>query len=351
MKFLIVKTSSLGDIIQTFPVVEYLKSRFPDSQIDWVVEKPFAELVRTHPLIYRTLVVSTKKWRRIFPLVRNLKDIKQTLGELRAVHYDVLFDFQGNSKSGLITLLASADQKVGYACKSVPEWPNLLATNVRFDLPTGENIRQDYLNLARQFFKDAHSFTPQGIRLKISEEQKGYVNQFLGDRITKTLLICPGSTWRNKQISESTLGNLLQIISQNYTCRFLLLWGSQEEKECVEKLWKKFPHAEIVEKLALPTLQNLMEEVDLVLSMDSLPLHLAGTTSTPTFSVFGASLGSKYVPLGSEHRYLQGSCQYGKTFEKRCPALRKCGTGSCIRELSAETIFQSFQSHCEKYLR
>ena len=97
-KFLIVKTSSLGDIVHTYPVVSYLREKFPDAQIDWIVEKPFSKLVSAHPHIHRTIEVQTKKWRRsLFS--------KETLQEFRAFKhklstYDLILDLQGNMKSG-----------------------------------------------------------------------------------------------------------------------------------------------------------------------------------------------------------------------------------------------------------
>jgi heptosyltransferase-1 len=86
-----------------------------------------------------------------------------------------------------------------------------------------------------------------------------------------------------------------------------------------------------------------MDSVDLVVAMDSLPLHLAGTTKVKTFSVFGASLASKFKPAGKKHLTLQGHCPYGRVFEKRCPILRTCPTGACIRSLTGKAVFNAFK--------
>jgi heptosyltransferase-1 len=348
MKILIVKTSSLGDIIQAFPVLDYLRSRFPHAQIDWVVEKPFSELVQGHPAVSNVLYVHTKKWRKIFPLRENWRDICETFSSLRKVTYDVIFDLQGNSKSGLIVGMAKGIKKVGFGWNSVPEWPNLLVSNVKFDPPVGYNIREDYLAIPQQFFND-FTYVPQKILLNISEENQACVKSLLTSG--KTVLVCPGTIWRNKQLPEKTLIELLRMIQERFACRYLFIWGSSDEKEIVQRLHTQLiQNSQIVDKLPLPLLQNLMSQVDLVLAMDSLPLHLAGTTGTPTFSIFGASLALKYQPLGTQSHALQGSCPYGQTFTKRCPKLRKCSSGACIQELSAIDIFQSFQAQCSRYL-
>ncbi|SCA63497.1 hypothetical protein SCG7086_AS_00250 [Chlamydiales bacterium SCGC AG-110-P3] len=101
----------------------------------------------------------------------------------------------------------------------------------------------------------------------------------------------------------------------------------------------------ILPRLSLPVLQAVMNRVRLVIAMDSLPLHLAGTTSTPTFSVFGASSMQKYKPLGGIHHGLQGECPYNVSFEKRCARLRSCKTGACIRSLTGKQVMDALTRH------
>ena len=84
-----------------------------------------------------------------------------------------------------------------------------------------------------------------------------------------------------------------------------------------------------------------MAEMDLVLAVDSLTLHLAGTTSTKTFSVFGPS-AAEYQPEGERHQTYQGKCPYGRLFEKRCPVLRTCSTGACTRGIEGKQLFLNF---------
>jgi heptosyltransferase-1 len=159
------------------------------------------------------------------------------------------------------------------------------------------------------------------------------------------VVVCPGSAWRNKQLTPATLEAFLTLLHAHIKCHYLFVWGSQEEKGMAEKLQKEFTgNSQIVDKMSLPMLQNLMAMSDLVIAMDSLPLHLSGTTKTPSFSVFGASSAAKYKPLGTHHHSFQGSCPYGRSFVKRCPILRTCPTGACIRDLQAQELFDSFHS-------
>ncbi len=351
MKVLLIKTSALGDIVQALPVVSYLKKRDPAVEIDWVLEKSHADLVQAHPDVDHILTIETKLWRQhLFekPTWSTMADFRKDLQQKK---YDVLFDLQGNIKSGLITCLARANDKVGFGRKSVAEWPNLLTTHQKFDPLPGKNIRTDYLDLVRNYFKDESKAEEQKIELKISSEQRAKINQVIQHKHLigrPRIMVCPGSAWKNKQLTAETLKIFLKKLQKQLNCAFLLIWGSEAEKSLVHDLHAEHPFDSlIVERLTLPGLQNLMAEMDLIVAVDSLPLHLAGTTGVATFSIFGASSAQKYKPLGKQHHALQGMCPYNRQFEKRCPILRTCATGACIRELDAESIFRSFLNKSE----
>lgn len=339
-KILIIKASALGDIIQTYPVLDYLRDKFPDAIIDWVVEKPFAELVEAHPKITNVLNVATKAWRRSFYKPSTVKEIRNFRRRLRQETYDVVFDLQGNVKSGIILSQVNSRQKVGFGKISVPEWPNILFTNNRFNPPRGGNIREDYLAVVKNYFQDASPNKFYDVVLKTSDLQKATVQSILQDVACEhglKVVVCPGSAWRNKQMKTETLLAFLSKVQQHLKCNFLFLWGSSEEKEIADQLHQQFmSHSVVIDRVSLPMVQNLMMVVDLVIAMDSLPLHLAGTTATPSFSIFGPSLAQKYKPMGLRNYAFQGACPYGRTFVKRCPILRKCPTGACIHNLSGK---------------
>jgi heptosyltransferase-1 len=336
-RILIVKSSSLGDIVQSFIVLNDLKRRFPKVEIDWAVEAALSPIIAAHPLISRAIALDLKGRKNLF----------QGLKSLRKEKYDIVFDLQANCKSGTLTLLARGKVKVGYGFHSVREWPNILATDVRFEVSKQQNIRLFYLELIEKYFQSSLSRESEGVRFKIEDAERQKI-----DRILSTLnsgvriMVCPSSRWHNKQLKESTLIDFLQKIENHYHCQFLLIWGDEASKTQASALAKHLKNAWVIEKLPLPTWQNLMSEVHLVIAVDSSALHLGATTSTPTFSIFGPTHPNIFKPIGEKHFALQGPCPYGRTFEKQCPALRSCPTGACIKELKAEWLFQVFQSQC-----
>ncbi len=344
---LIVKTSSLGDIIHTYPVVDYLHWKFPEAHIGWVVEAPCAELVQNHPFVNQAIIIATRAWRKAAFKSDTLKAIWKTHARLRDITYDVVFDLQGNVKSGLIVSQAKSQHKVGFGAASVAEWPNLLCTNQRFNPPPHGNIRQDYLALTAAFFGDPLPLESGQTVLKLSAAQQSQLQALLALPVLQPgpkVLVCPGSAWRNKQLNPESLAAFLHLLQKELRCAFLFAWGSTEEQAIAQRLHEQFASSVVVDRLPLSMLQNLMAGCRLVIAMDSLPLHLAGTTATPSFSVFGASSAAKYKPIGAQHAAFQGACPYGRIFTKRCPVLRTCQTGACIRNLQAEELFAHFNS-------
>lgn len=354
MDILIVKTSALGDIIQALPVLEYLHEQHPGICVDWVVEKPFAEILESDPLIDRVINVETKKWRREGFFKKNTRqEIKNFVRVLRRKSYDIVLDLQGNTKSGLITACAVSSCKVGFGFASVPELPNLLFTDTRFNPPKGRNCREDYLFLAQSVQdkfgtggREQQSPDLSGSRREISLDEQQKVTNIIGNSKLKTgkkILVCAGSRWPNKQLHIDTLAAFLSRIAGEINGSFIFIWGSPQEKLDAENLCNRFPETSLVpEKVSLPTLQKVMAEADLVISVDSLPLHLAGTTTVPTFSIFGPSSAQKYKPPGGRHEAFQGVCPYKKTFEKRCSLLRSCKTGSCTQDIKPSELFERF---------
>jgi len=341
-RILIVKTSAIGDVIQTFPVVEYLKEREPEVQIDWVVERACYRLVSSHPLVDRAIIADTKRWRRHPWRKKQRLSWSAFARHLSRINYDLLFDFQGNSKSALITMMANAKEKVGFSFACAPEKPNVLATTKRFYLSPRLEIRERYLTLAAQAFGEEMLFEPKGVALNINEEEEERLSRLRQNR-SLSFMVCFGSNWANKQLQKHTLERFLELIAEKWEPHFLFIFGNPQEEKVAEDLAIMFK-GEAVGKLSLPLWQRLMGEMDLVLGVDSAGLHLAATTSVPTFSIFGPSSPRVYKPKGEHHFAYFGACPYGRQFEMRCPILRTCSTGACMRRIDPAIAFQAFDT-------
>ena len=350
---LIVRTSAIGDVVQTFPVIEYLRAKFPDARIDWVVEKGIAQLLRQligiesgKPLIDHVIEIDTKTSFK-FCLQREFRQTTRgAIQTLRSHEYDLIFDVQGNTKSGVITSLARSKEKVGFNWQSAREKLNLLATTRRFGFPSALNIREKYLKLVQTYYGDETPFTSKGVTFQLTPSEQAKLKQILQNPLMQrplTVMIAVGSKWKNKRIGDQLLMRLLKEGHSKTGAGYVLIYGNSEEKCDVEKLALMFPTGAIaLGELSLPLWQVLMSHVEGIIAVDSAALHFAGTTQTPSFSFFGPTAAKIFKPLQEYHTAFQSGCPYGKTFLKQCPQLRTCATGACLQSLDWDEIKEPF---------
>ncbi|MHB8252761.1 MAG: lipopolysaccharide heptosyltransferase I [Acidiferrobacter sp.] len=106
MNILIVKTSSLGDVVHNLPMVSDIHARFPDARIDWVVEKAFADIPALHPAIRTVIPLELRRWLRAPGWRQSWREFREFRTQLRETRYDIILDSQGLIKSAVIARLS-----------------------------------------------------------------------------------------------------------------------------------------------------------------------------------------------------------------------------------------------------
>lgn len=331
MKILIVKTSSLGDIVQSFCVLDDLKIRFPSSEIHFVVEESLQEICHIHPHISKVIPID----------IRGKKNLYQAFKNLRQEKYDLLFDLQGNTKSGFITLLARAKKKIGFGYRTVREWPNILVTNIRYDLDINQNISKFYLGLIEAYFGLPANVSRLKILFKLEEKEKIELNNIRSlCKNKRKILVSIGSFWENKKVSLDALREFLETLEET---QVFFIFGNEKEKEELNRVKLNLKDFVILEKLKFALLQNVISLMDLFIGVDSFTLHLAATTNAKTLSIFGPTKASIFKPSGKRHIAVQGTCPYQISFQKVCPKLRSCQSGACIKNISPLQLSKSYK--------
>src|SRR5690242_9481356 len=140
MRILIVKLSSIGDIVQTLPALAALRGAMPQAEISWVVERRSAEILRDNPLVDRLIEVDTKALRRGLMSGETLRAPRQQLRRLRASAFDVALDFQGLLKSASIARLSGARRVFGYSRAGLREPASSLFLSKRISIPTHTHV-------------------------------------------------------------------------------------------------------------------------------------------------------------------------------------------------------------------
>ncbi|MCB1940598.1 MAG: lipopolysaccharide heptosyltransferase I [Candidatus Accumulibacter sp.] len=120
MRILLVKTSSLGDVVHNLPVVSDLRRSFPGARIDWCVEEAFADIPRLHPGVDKVIPVAIRRWRKNLGRIATWRELRDFRRRIAAEDYDVVLDTQGLLKSALIARQAHG-QRCGYAAEAARE--------------------------------------------------------------------------------------------------------------------------------------------------------------------------------------------------------------------------------------
>jgi heptosyltransferase-1 len=343
VKVLIVKTSALGDVVHALPVLAWLKSADPLMEIDWLVEEGFAPLIEGHPLLRRVHRLCLKRWRREgWGAV--LRGIGRTLGNLRKENFDLVLDLQGNSKSGLFTLLSGAVKRYGFAREGVREWPNLLATNCKVELgPDIHHISERSLAVARAAFpagKEAPFAGPMHVLPEAAEAVERQLAELDLDR-QPLVVLQYGTTWVTKLWPLESWQELVGKLCNESGLRPVLIWGNDTELEACRAICRGCRDQGVIwPRGSLPELVALLRKADLVVGGDTGPIHIAAAVGTPTVSLFRVTDATRNGPRGDEHIRLQAPLDCSPCLRKKCERDAECGASIDVETVFAAVIRQ-----------
>src|SRR5215510_10524476 len=136
MRVLIVRLSSMGDVVHTLPALTDAARAYPDIQFDWAVDESFADIPAWHSHVEKVFSVSLRRWRGGLSSARGRAEVKDSLRELRGESYDAIIDLQGEFKSAFIARLAKGT-RYGYDGASVREWGAQAAYREKIDVAKG----------------------------------------------------------------------------------------------------------------------------------------------------------------------------------------------------------------------
>lgn len=296
MQILLVKTSSLGDVVHNFPVVTDLAARFPGAAIDWVVEEGFADLPSLHPAVRRVIPVAWRRWRRHLLRPGTWREIDSFLLQLKAKPYDLVLDTQGLLKSALIAALARrapAGRIVGYCREAAREALAARFYDESFTIPRNVHAveRNRWLAAAAGGYS-AEAPLRYGIvapSLGASWLPTGPYAVLL-TATSRTDKLWPDDAWL-------TLGTALSDLG--LTC--LLPGGNPAERERAGELAKRIPGGIAVPPVGLREAAGLLAGAKLVVGVDTGLVHLATALGRPTLAVFCGSDPSLTGVLGKDN--------------------------------------------------
>jgi heptosyltransferase-1 len=290
MRILLVKTTSLGDVIHNLPVASDIRRVFPEAEIDWVVEESFAEIPRLHPAVARVIPVAVRRWRKSLLSAATWGEIGAYRRTARrpasADFYDAVLDTQGLLKSALIAR-QSHGKKFGYAAAAAREPLAARFYDRSFDIP--KNLHAVLRN--RQLAAAALGYAWDDLPLDYGITAPPLTAPWLPAGKYAVLLTATSRAdkeWPEK--SWLTLGAALN--AAGLSC--VLPGGSAAERERAGRLARALNkvasnHASAAPALNLTTLASLLAGAQIVIGVDTGLVHLGAALQRPTLALYSAS--------------------------------------------------------------
>lgn len=277
---LIIKPSSLGDIIHGLQVAQQIHHAFPSSNIDWVVRDCFCPIIRMVPWIRNV---------HIFHRHGGILKFIQLVRKIRQHHYDYILDMQGLARSGVITYFSHGDKKVG---RDDSRECSRLSYYTTIDLPQPPS--QHAIDILCQFLP-VFDIPPKIISpLILQPSPSNDISSFINNRDNKRHLIILFPESRRKEKEWSAFPALANILSQNCPSADIIIAGqrnhiiSSECNNCYN----------FSGKTTLDDIVYLIQHATMVVTNDSAPLHISSALGKTTVALFGPTEACKFGPYG-----------------------------------------------------
>ena len=309
MRVLLVKTSSLGDVIHALPALTDAARAIPGITFDWVVEEGFAEIPTWHPAVGKVIPVAIRRWRKNIWQTIKSGEWRRFKQSLRAEKYDLVIDAQGLVKSAWLTRYVNAPV-AGLDQNSAREPLASRFYQRRLAVARGQHA----VERLRQLFAVALGYDlPKGLgdygldveRLIELPRNKPYV------------LFLHGTTWDTKHWPEVYWRDLaLRMADKGVEVR--LPWGNPAEKARAERIANGLSNAVVLPKLNLAGVARVLASASACVAVDTGLGHLAAALDVPTISLFGPTNPGLTGAYGKVQIHLASDFPCAPCLQKKC---------------------------------
>ncbi|MER9546622.1 lipopolysaccharide heptosyltransferase I [Mesorhizobium sp. M0437] len=289
MKVLIVKTSSMGDVIHTFPAIEDARRARPDISFDWCVEEAFAGIVALHPAIQTIHSVAIRRWRRKLLEPGTWREVIGLRRALRDCRYDLVLDAQGLLKSALVARLAAAPI-AGFDRSSAREPSASLFYGHRYAVPRGLHA----IERTRRLFGLALGYEPDFSRLESGIAPPAGKSTFVGE---KTAFLLHGTSREDKKWPVADwIETARLLVDKGMTP--VTTWSNDREKAVAEAIAGAVSQTVVFPRSPLAEIAAVIGGSALVIGADTGLTHLASAFGLPTVAIFLATEPGLTGPRG-----------------------------------------------------
>lgn len=296
VRVLIVKTSSMGDVVHALPMVSDIARAFPQARIDWVVEEAFAEVPWLHPAITRVFPVALRRWRRHPFAPASWRELVAARRAIRELRYDAVIDCQGLVKSALVAACARGPvMGPALACAREPLAALFYRRRIRFDRARHAVDRHRALGAAALGYS-LQAPEDFGLRARVRQMQGPVLQGAAGAARDgpsggvegageNAVLLLTHASRASKRWPDAHWIALEHELARS-GCRSWLTWGGEAERRASEELATRMRSARVLPRSTLVQLAAFASRVRLVVGLDTGLTHLSAAVGAPTVGIF-----------------------------------------------------------------
>ncbi len=294
-RLLVIRLSSIGDIVHALPAVAALGESFPQLEIHWLVETRYASLLAGNPYVRRILPLDTLSWRGGLPPLAVLEDMAGTLRGLRGSAYQTAVDFQGLWKSALLAFLAGAKQRVGLAGPWMREPSAAVLYTQRVAAAGRKHVVEQSLALAEHLGARVGRWQ---FPLPCTAADDRYVDEQLASLDARDFIILnPGGGWKAKRWAPENYARLLHHLESRLDYKFLLTGSPDEARSIAEIISRAEARRAFYFPSSVVQFIALARRARLFLGGDTGPMHLAAAVGTPLVAIHGPTDPARNGPF------------------------------------------------------
>ena len=280
MRVLIVKTSSMGDVLHTLPALTDAMQAIPGIRFDWAVEEGFAQIPSWHEAVDRVLPVAIRRWRKAWFSAPIKAERKAFRDAVQSVNYDAIIDAQGLVKSAALVTRLAHGTKHGMDWQTAREPLASLFYNRRHHIAK----QQHAVERTRELFAKSLGYAKP-------ESQGDYAiaQHFLSESAADSTPYCVflhATTRDDKHWPESHWRELIGLLKES-GLRIKLPWGAPHEEARAQRLAEGFDYVEVLPRLSLEKVAHVLAEAKFVVSVDTGLSHLTAALDRPNITLYG----------------------------------------------------------------
>ncbi len=346
MNILMVKTSAIGDVTHTLPALNSLRKRFPNARITWLVESDSAEIVAGHRALDSVLVCERKLWRkklRKLEFVATAREIFAFIKKLRSCEYDLVIDFQGLLKSGILVFFARGARKIGFGPGMQHSEGSHIFYNERIPAVSMEHHAVDrYLMLLSAIGVPTEKVE---FDFPIESSDRDYVRMLLKgkgvENDDKIAVINPVARWETKLWDPVLFAETAdRVAKKGYKVFFT---GAKSDADQIDDIVSMMTERaeNIAGKTSLKQLGAFYEKAEFVVATDTGPMHIAAALGTPAVALFGPTASWRTGPYGNGHGIVRIEKHCAPCFKRECPHIE------CMKKITPDMVMEAVEAVME----